>query len=154
MATSRVKVRDNGATKIVRELGKRGPGVRVGVLGEKGGAQHKGSPAGITVAEIAEIHEFGLGVPERSWLRDWIDANTRQIADRIRREEAEVVKGKRTREQAIKRLGVWIQGEIQQRIADGIPPPNAPSTIAKKGSSKPLIDTGQLRQSITHKIVP
>lgn len=29
-------------------------------------------------------------------------------------------------------------------------PPNAPSTIAAKGSSKPLIDTGELRRSITH----
>jgi len=29
-------------------------------------------------------------------------------------------------------------------------PPNAPSTIARKGSDKPLIDTGELRRSITH----
>lgn len=29
-------------------------------------------------------------------------------------------------------------------------PPNAPMTIAKKGSDRPLIDTGELRRSITH----
>lgn len=29
-------------------------------------------------------------------------------------------------------------------------PPNAPSTIAAKGSDRPLIDTGELRRSITH----
>jgi hypothetical protein len=29
-------------------------------------------------------------------------------------------------------------------------PENAPSTIAKKGSDRPLIDTGELRRSITH----
>jgi len=28
--------------------------------------------------------------------------------------------------------------------------PNAPSTIARKGSDRPLIDTGELRRSITH----
>lgn len=28
--------------------------------------------------------------------------------------------------------------------------PNAPSTIRKKGSDRPLIDTGELRRSITH----
>jgi hypothetical protein len=29
-------------------------------------------------------------------------------------------------------------------------PPNAPSTIARKGSDRPLIDTGQLRRAITY----
>jgi hypothetical protein len=29
-------------------------------------------------------------------------------------------------------------------------PPNAPSTIRAKGSDRPLIDTGELRRSITH----
>lgn len=29
-------------------------------------------------------------------------------------------------------------------------PPNAPSTIARKGSDQPLIDTGQLRRAITY----
>lgn len=32
-------------------------------------------------------------------------------------------------------------------------PPNAPSTIRAKGSSHPLIDTGQLRRSITYVVV-
>ena len=148
-----VRVRDKGARRVVRELGKRGsPGVEVGVLGDKAGAQHRGSDQGITVAEIAEIHEFGLGVPERSWLRDWIDQDKAQIEARISTESRAMITKKRTREQVLARLGVWIQGEIQQRIADGIPPPNAPSTIARKGSSKPLIDKGQLRQSITHRV--
>lgn len=31
--------------------------------------------------------------------------------------------------------------------------PNAPATIARKGSSKPLIDTGEMRRSITHVVV-
>ena len=31
--------------------------------------------------------------------------------------------------------------------------PNKPATIKRKGSSRPLIDTGHLRQSITSKVV-
>lgn len=148
-----VRVRDRGARRVVRELGRpSGPQLTVGVFGDKGSAQHRGSAQGITVAEIAEIHEFGLGVPERSWLRDWIDQNKQQIEARISTESRAMITKKRTREQVLARIGVWIQGEIQQRIADGIPPPNAPSTIARKGSSKPLIDKGQLRQSITHRV--
>ena len=149
-----VRVVDRGASRVVRELGARtNSGVEVGVLGDKGGAAHRGSEDGITVAEIAEIHEFGLGVPERSWLRAWIDSNKLKIEERIRIETRAIVTKQRTRAQAIKRLGVWIQGELQQNIADGVPPPNAQSTIDRKGSSKPLIDTGQLRQSITHRVV-
>ena len=29
-------------------------------------------------------------------------------------------------------------------------PPNAPATVARKGSARPLIDTGQLRRAITY----
>ena len=54
---------------------------------------------------------------------------------------------------ALQRIGLWAQSEIQQRISDGIPPQNAPYTINKKGSSTPLVDTGQLRSSISFKVV-
>ena len=47
-------------------------------------------------------------------------------------------------------MGAMAAGKVQQYIADVfIPPPNSPRTIARKGSSHPLIDTGQMRQSIT-----
>lgn len=52
----------------------------------------------------------------------------------------------------LERVGLWAQGSIQQRISDGIPPPNAESTIRRKGSSTPLIDTGQLRTSIKYRV--
>ena len=31
-------------------------------------------------------------------------------------------------------------------------PENAPSTIAKKGSSNPLIDTGEMRSKVSHEV--
>lgn len=149
-----VRVRDRGASRVVREIKARGTsGVEVGVLGTKGAAAHRGSDEGITVAEIAEIHEFGLGVPERSWLRAWVDENESKIKARIRKETQAMIREKRPRAQVIARIGVWIQGEIQQRIADGIPPENAETTIQRKGSSTPLIDQGQMRQSITYRVV-
>ena len=40
------------------------------------------------------------------------------------------------------------KGLIQRKIVDGTFEPNAPSTIRKKGSSRPLIDTGRMRQSV------
>ena len=49
---------------------------------------------------------------------------------------------------ALSVLGMALVGDVQQRIRNRIPPPNAPYTIARKGSDVPLIDTGRLRQSI------
>ena len=39
---------------------------------------------------------------------------------------------------------------IQESITEGAWEPNAPSTVAKKKSSKPLIDTGRMRQSVNY----
>jgi hypothetical protein len=53
---------------------------------------------------------------------------------------------------ALTRLGVGAAGKVKEEITKGDFVPNAPSTIARKGSSHPLIHTGQLRQGITFKI--
>lgn len=145
-----VRVVDNGANKVLR-LGRRKVAVRVGVLGSKAGAK-KGD---VTVAQVAEWAEFGIGQPERSWLRGWIDAHESEIQARIDKEYSEVIRGKRSEDQALNRIGLWLQGQIQLNIADfpgnGFEP-NADSTIERKGSSTPLIDTGQLRSSISYEI--
>ncbi len=53
-------------------------------------------------------------------------------------------------------LGIKGEQVVQMAFASrgfGIWPDNAPYTIAKKGSSTPLIDTGQLRRAITSDVV-
>ena len=47
-----------------------------------------------------------------------------------------------------------MKGIVQKTIKEGSFVPNAPSTIRKKGSDKPLIDTGRLRQSVNYHIKP
>jgi len=42
----------------------------------------------------------------------------------------------------------FIKSLIVEAIDDGMPPPNAPATIAKKGFDHPLIETGEMRDSI------
>jgi len=58
------------------------------------------------------------------------------------------------KEQILRKAGVFLEGAIKQKITQGDPswPPLKPETIKRKGSSKPLIDTGKLRASITHKV--
>ena len=50
-------------------------------------------------------------------------------------------------------LGLKAAVDVQEKVLDVKQPPNAPRTIARKGSANPLIDTGHLRQSITHEVI-
>ena len=48
-------------------------------------------------------------------------------------------------------VGEFLAGKMKEKIMSRIPPPNAPSTIAAKGSSLPLVDTGEMMGAIDHK---
>lgn len=142
--------RDRGArATIARLAGARGATIDVGIIGERAAEAYED---GITVAQVAEWAEFGLGQPERSWLRAWVDSSDAAIKAQIRAQVAGFSSGRFTRRQALERLAAWMVGEIRARIARGIAPPNAQSTIDRKGSSTPLIDKGQFRSSIASRV--
>lgn len=145
-----IRTRDRGARGLLSRLFTKRLGfLDVGILGDDGADEEA---PGITVADVARWAEFGIGQPQRSWLRAWVDENEAEIQKRISAEYKKIVKGQITKEQALKRIGAWAVGSIQQRIANRIPPPNAPSTVRQKGSSTPLVDKGQFRSSINYKI--
>ena len=107
----------------------------------------------VSMATIAAVHEFGSpeqGIPERSFLRGGIRRAAPKLnavnIDSLRK----VLLGKMTIEQAIEKLGVVAAGEVKREFVVGTFAPNKPATIARKGSSRPLIDTGNLRQAVTY----
>lgn len=119
--------------------------ITVGVHGDEGGQTY---PDGPTIVEIAEAAEFGLGQPQRSWLRAWFDEHSAEIEGQIAAQFSMALEQRLPDEWAADRVAVWAQASIQKRIASGITPPNAKITIEKKGSSVPLIDTGLFRSAI------
>lgn len=128
------------------------PRIRVGVLQESGSKTKDGSPS-VTVLDVAFWNEFGTKtIPSRSFIRAWFTETEPQIREKLGGLMAKVLMGRLDKKTALDQLGVWMVGSIQARMSRGIPPPNAASTILRKGSSKPLIDTGQLRASITFKV--
>lgn len=113
----------------------------------------KAEPEPMTLIEVAIANEFGTDtIPERSFLRGWVDENQERIVAFIASFAEPIVEGKLTPQQAMHQIGLWAQGQIQERIAARIPPPNSAVTVANKGSDVPLIDTGQLRASISYKV--
>lgn len=155
---SRVEDKDLGLTRIIRTLNKDLDGVvvKVGVQAkDKAVRRGKGGSIRNTdqpLAVIAAIHEFGLGdMPQRSFLRSAYDENLPVIDKMIQRVANGAVFGLGTNA-ALNQLGNVVQGMVQRKIVDGPFVPNSPATIKRKKSSKPLIDTGHLRQSIRYVI--
>ena len=93
-------------------------------------------------------------IPERSYLRAWFDENVDALQATMERLIGQVVEGKISGRAALETIGGYVVTHVQAYMVDLKTPPNAPSTIRRKGSSNPLIDTGQLKDSITWKVVP
>jgi hypothetical protein len=55
-------------------------------------------------------------------------------------------------EQGLNLAGLVLVGAIQDKIVAGPFEPLRPATIRRKGSSRPLIDTGQMRQAVSYVI--
>jgi hypothetical protein len=147
-----IRERDNGAKKFLQQL--RPARVRVGVMSDDGAKPKQGRSGGVavdTVADVATMHEFGIGVPRRSFIADWADEALSAAQGRLRKAAQRIAKGG-DEALELERFGLWAQGEIQKRMSKGIPPALSPVTIARKGADIPLIDTGQLRSSITYEV--
>jgi phage gpG-like protein len=132
--------------------------VTVGVHGNKA-SRPGGEPDNVAVATI---HEFGAviarggrtyRVPERSFIRSTVDAHAKKYTSLAARLAGRVLDGKMDIEKALALLGQVVKADIIRAINRGIEPALAPSTIAQKGSSKPLIDTGALKQSLDYQVV-
>jgi len=123
------------------------PGVKVGYLKESGDHEK----ADLTVAHLGAIHEFGaesVNIPERSHLRATMDKYSDEISEKAAELNGKILDGEYDTGKALGILGAYIQLLIKQEIQKGIPPALKPATIRRKGSSKQLIDTGQLWNSI------
>lgn len=155
---SKVTDRDRGWERLTRELrGAKGLVGKSGVVGPKAAAERKLEDGRtVTNAELAMIHEFGSGrVPERSFLRKPFDDNRVKYESRLASYARRVYAGAMKVERAVGLVAAEMSSDVRKYIANGpgVPPPNAPSTIAKKGSSRPLVDTAQMKNAITWAVV-
>jgi len=151
-----VRVTDNGAAKLLADLKALGAmKVRVGVLADEPKRAGEGRGSRASLLEVAAMHEFGApgaNIPQRSFIRGTVDAKRAEIAAKQAALAKQVAAGEVDPRAALERLGASVAGMVQTRIAEGIDPPNAPATEERKGSKKPLIDTGQLRSSVTWQV--
>ena len=131
--------------ELKRRLGGADKVVNVGV--PEGKKEEDGTP----VAMVAAVHEYGSpsqGIPERPFLRVAVQKNRIKYVRLNRINLVKMLRGQMGMEQALGQLGEMAKGDVQTEIRSGDFTPLKPATIERKGSSRPLIDIGQMVQSI------
>lgn len=103
---------------------------------------------GTSIAQVAAVNEFGASdIPERPFMRQSFENHEGELQAACDAAQRLVSSGG-SAEQALQQIGVVAKGLVQDEIVNGGFAPNAESTIKKKGSEQPLIDTGTMRQSV------
>ena len=105
---------------------------------------------GKPVAAVAYWNEFGLGVPERPFMRPALHQNRSKLIAMLRSNYKQALKDNTDTLYVLEKFGQMVQGLIQEQIIATIEPHNAPSTIKRKGFDKPLVDTGIMLASVRH----
>lgn len=144
------KGKGSAATKRLEKLTTEMESKRIEIGFNQSSGSYKGGP---TVAEVAAWNEFGTEhSPSRPFMRqtmkDYQEAISKYAGKALKTAAAEYG----DIEPVLNKVGAYTKGKMKKEIRDGDWEPNAPATIAKKGSSKPLIDSGRMRKSIVYVI--
>ena len=143
--TDRMTADGNKLQKMLKVLAEKE--VRVGFQAGKATEED-----GTDICDIAAWNELGtVHIPARPFLRQSVDDNVSKINSFLQSKKKDLVRGV-SAEQVLKEIGIFQKDLIQEKITEGNFTPNAESTVKKKGSSKPLIDTGRMRQSVNYEI--
>jgi hypothetical protein len=119
----------------------------------KAGPRIPANAVGMSIAQVARINEFGTAtIPARPAMRlaaATFNRDRNEIQAKIGKK---VIEGKITPEQALGQIGLSMEGHIVDSIKNGSWPPNAKSTVKKKGFNAPLRDSGQMMKNVSSKV--
>ena len=163
--------RDLGWKEIVRDHKKLdGISINVGLFGD--------GEIGRNVAARGAVHEFGvkikvtekmrrflmtigiflkattttINIPSRPFTRSAFDKGVRKLISFVQKTYGLMVDDKISPKRFLNQIGIFHTNQIKQSIRGGNWTPLHPATIEQKGSTKPLIDTGTMLNSVKHKI--
>lgn len=153
--------RDVGWSRLMEIVRLPQPHVAVGIQGADATKTIKDENGEILQVVLAGVHEFGRedgSIPERSYIRATVDAKREEYRTLQKRMIGLVVSGKLKPERALKLLGEKVVSDMRRTMDAGLKPDLAESTKRRRlqgdgsGVFKPLVDTGQLKNSITYAV--
>lgn len=143
------------------------PYVAIGVQGESAmeRKQGGGKPGPATVVDVATFHEFGVPadmgsqrIPKRSFIRATVDKNQKKYENVMSELGRQILNPKKAMDidTALGLMGQLVEADIKASFTNNDWPALKDTTRGGRnpdGGAKPLIDTGQLRQSIRYQII-
>lgn len=124
------------------------PGGTRYVVGKDGKAKFVSNSFNGPVSGVTQPHK--ITIPPRPWLDKGVESGAKEILETIQEGIAEGLDAK----QVMSRAGQAAEGAVKQYIDDLKTPINAPSTKRrKKGNDNPLVDSGNMKQSVTSTVV-
>jgi len=154
MAGELVEERDLGWNRIRRELAELAKNplvVDVGILGQEATESH--GDDGLNNVKLGTFHEFGGSnnrPPERSFLRSTMENKAQGYMNLLQKKAKRFYESGMSVKDFLGLVGQRVSADVKITIKKKIPPPLTDATIERKGSSVPLVDTGQLINSITY----
>lgn len=128
--------------------------VTVGIHSDAG--NHEDS--GLTNASLGATLNYGtdhagrnnkVKIPARPWLEPGVNSGLKDYNKLIKHD----IKSRLSLSKVLDRLGLTAVSKIQKYMDDLKTPANALSTIKIKGFDNPLIRTGELKGTVTYKVV-
>ena len=145
-------VKVTGGTKLDAALAEIATKASSAARVEVGFLENATYPSGEPVAMVAAIQEFGAparNIPPRPFFRGMINEKSGQwpnaVADLLKANDFDAAK-------TLAQAGDGIAGQLRQSIASFAGEPLAPATVAAKGSSKQLVDTGHMLNSVDYRV--
>lgn len=114
-------------------------------------------PNGTPVAYVASIHEFGApgaGIPPRPFMRPAIAANGGAWMQALGEGAKDALRGGLSATQLMEQVSARAAADVAKSIQAVSAPPLNPATVRRKGFAKPLVETGQMIQSVTNRVGP
>ena len=150
MSKNKVIFNDDG----LKDLKKAMKSVRI-LVGLPKGTPTNEDYQGLTVIEVGAANEFGVpskNIPARSFIREPLFKNEAKFKKLAQTIGVSILDGSNSFDVGVNKKGVWGVKTIQDSFTNNNWEPLKQRTIKAKGSSNPLLDTGNLRQSITWEI--
>ena len=148
-----IRTEHNGGLKgfldRFKEIGK--PKVYIGVPASKNG-MHEG---GINMATLLAIHVLGApsrGIPQRDPLRPPLIANAQRYSDLLAIGLKNALSDGTDPKLVYEKIGIVATNDVKDYFVTGNFKPLNQKTIDRKGSSKPLIDSEELRGAISYEV--
>ncbi|MEX5438896.1 hypothetical protein WCE01_01765 [Acinetobacter indicus] len=151
---SSVNIDDDGSLdRFIKNAEKMGGHVEVGWLASQTHIGRGGGKRSITMADLAAIHYHGVpskNIPKRDVVTPALEQNQEKYFGFIERSIPALMDGSMDLRTMWEYLGMEGMADIQKQMVTARLAPLHPRTIKRKGSSRPLIDSGQLRQGVTY----